>query len=129
MGSAAFASGEKRRAGRSDRRSVEAARALKGALEQTVITELLPRSQIDVCVHVLVADGGVQAACINAAMLALAHAGPLLPPSHRRLIALAAPAHPGRWIGVQAACITRRNARAGARGFAHPALKAHSLCL
>lgn len=32
-------------------------------------------SQIDVFVHVLVADGGVQAACVNAAMLALAHAG------------------------------------------------------
>lgn len=39
-------------------------------------------AQVDVFVHVLVADGGLLPACINAAVLALAHAGalPLLPP-------------------------------------------------
>lgn len=31
--------------------------------------------QVDVFVHILAAEGGVLAACINAAMLALAHAG------------------------------------------------------
>jgi ribonuclease PH len=46
VGSAAFARAAARRAGRTDRRAAEAARALKGALEQTIITELLPRSQV-----------------------------------------------------------------------------------
>lgn len=46
VGSAAFASGGKRRTGRTDRRAVEAAQALKGTLEQTIILDLLPRSQV-----------------------------------------------------------------------------------
>ena len=53
----------------------EAGRAIKAALEQTVLLELLPRSQVDVSVQVLQADGGSVAACINAARLALADAG------------------------------------------------------
>ena len=48
---------------------------MRGALEQTILVELLPRAQVDVCVQVLYADGGVSAACINAAMLAVADAG------------------------------------------------------
>jgi ribonuclease PH len=47
VGSAAFARATARRAGRTDRRAAEAARALKGALEQTIATELLPRSQVN----------------------------------------------------------------------------------
>ena len=38
-------------------------------------TELLPRSQVDVNIQVLQADGGVRAAAINAAVLAIADAG------------------------------------------------------
>jgi exosome complex component RRP41 len=34
-----------------------------------------PRSEIRICVTVLCADGGMRAACVNAASLALAHAG------------------------------------------------------
>lgn len=48
---------------------------LKQLLEAVVLTELLPRSSVHVCVTVLCADGAVRAACINAAILALAHAG------------------------------------------------------
>lgn len=46
VGSAAFARTAPRRAARTDRRAAEVARALKGTLEQTIITELLPRSQV-----------------------------------------------------------------------------------
>jgi exosome complex component RRP41 len=46
VGSAAFARTAPRRAARTDRRAAEAARALKGTLEQTIVTELLPRSQV-----------------------------------------------------------------------------------
>ena len=38
-------------------------------------TELYPRSQIDVFVEVLQADGGNYCACVNAATLALIDAG------------------------------------------------------
>ena len=48
---------------------------LKQLLEAVVLTELLPRSSVHVCVTVLCADGAVRAAVINAAVLALAHAG------------------------------------------------------
>lgn len=40
-----------------------------------MLLELLPRSQIDVYVQVLQADGGTRCACINAAAMALADAG------------------------------------------------------
>ena len=64
----------RRRGGRS-RRNTELAALVRGALEQTILVELLPRAQVDVCMQVLFADGGVTAACINAAMLAVADAG------------------------------------------------------
>ncbi len=48
---------------------------IRNTIEQTVMLELLPGSQIDVYVQVLQADGGTRCACINAAMLALADAG------------------------------------------------------
>lgn len=49
--------------------------ALRQAVEAAVLTELLPRSQIALYVLVLQADGGVLAACINAATAALLDAG------------------------------------------------------
>jgi exosome complex component RRP41 len=48
---------------------------IRNTIEQTVILELFPRSEISVFVQVLQADGGTRTACINAAMLALADAG------------------------------------------------------
>ncbi|GAX81482.1 hypothetical protein CEUSTIGMA_g8911.t1 [Chlamydomonas eustigma] len=72
---AAFSTGERRRRGKQDRRSAEIGMVIRGTLEQTVMVELLPRSQIDVFIQVLQADGGTRCAGINAALLALADAG------------------------------------------------------
>ncbi len=73
MGSRA-AGAQRRRKGRS-RKSAELATLVRGALEQTILVDLLPRAQVDICIQVLFADGGVAAACINAALLAVADAG------------------------------------------------------
>ena len=67
--------GERRRKRGRSRKGTELAALVRGALEQTILVELLPRAQVDVCIQVLFADGGVAAACINAAMLAVADAG------------------------------------------------------
>lgn len=72
---AAFSTGERRRRGKTDRRSTELSLVIRNTLEQTVLLEEYARSQIDVYVQVLQADGGTRCACINAAMLALADAG------------------------------------------------------
>ncbi len=72
--------GERRKRGKGDRRSTELTVVIRNTLEQTVAVELLPRSQIDVFVHVLQADGGTRCAAINASMLALAAAGAPKPP-------------------------------------------------
>ena len=44
--------GERRKQGRADRRSTEISAVIRNTLEQTIITELLPNSQIDVHVQV-----------------------------------------------------------------------------
>lgn len=72
---AAFSTGERRRRGKTDRRATEITSVIRSALEQTILLELMPGSQIDIFVQVLQADGGTRCACINAAMLALAEAG------------------------------------------------------
>jgi exosome complex component RRP41 len=46
-------------------------------MEQNILLDLFPRAQIDICLQVLQADGGILCACINAAMLAVADAGVL----------------------------------------------------
>ena len=71
---ASFSTGERRRRTKGDRKSVDEPRDQQ-ALEAAVLTELMPRSQLDVNIQVLQADGGVRAAAINAAVLALADAG------------------------------------------------------
>ncbi|KAG2490057.1 hypothetical protein HYH03_011522 [Edaphochlamys debaryana] len=86
---AAFSTSERRRRGKGDRRSTELSMAIRNTLEQAVMTELLPRSQIDVYVQVLQADGGTRCAAINAAVLALAAAGVPL----RDLVASVAAGH------------------------------------
>ena len=70
-----FAGGAHRPQGRSDRGSVELAAGVRHVFEAVVQTQLYPRTQIDVSLSVLQADGGVRAACINATTLALADAG------------------------------------------------------
>ena len=72
---AAFSTGERRRGSKSNRRATEISMVIRNTLEDTIILELMPRTQIDVYVQVLQADGGTRCACINAAFLALADAG------------------------------------------------------
>ena len=60
---------------RGDRRSLELSLVITRALETAIVTELMPRSAVDVTIQVLQADGSVRAAAINAAVLALADAG------------------------------------------------------
>jgi len=72
---AAFAGAEKRRGPRRDRRAQELSRSLQATLQAAVLAELLPRSQVGVCVTVLRRDGGERACACNAALAALADAG------------------------------------------------------
>ncbi|XP_062494380.1 exosome complex component RRP41 isoform X1 [Pezoporus occidentalis] len=71
---AAFSSAERRRP-HGDRRSAELALQLQQSLEAAVLTQLFPRSQIDVYVQVLQADGGHCCAGTTAAALAVLDAG------------------------------------------------------
>jgi exosome complex component RRP41 len=68
-------SGERRKQLRMDRRQTEWATFIRETLEGIVLTSTFPRSQIDIFVEVLNADGGVLAASFNAVVLALMDAG------------------------------------------------------
>nr|KYP51340.1 Exosome complex exonuclease RRP41 [Cajanus cajan] len=70
-----FSSGDRMRKPKGDRRSTEISLVIRQTMEACILTHLLPRSQIDIYVQVLQADGGTRSACINAATLALADAG------------------------------------------------------
>ncbi|XP_041971644.1 exosome complex component RRP41 [Aricia agestis] len=72
---ATFSTGERKNRPRGDRKSQEMSMHLRQALTAAIKTELYPRSQIDVYVEVLQADGGAYCACVNAATLALVDAG------------------------------------------------------
>lgn len=61
--------------GKRDRRAMEIGLLLRQTFEQVIRRERFPRSQIDIRVQVLSADGGTRCACINAITLALVHAG------------------------------------------------------
>ncbi|KAG4917024.1 hypothetical protein JHK87_054581 [Glycine soja] len=70
-----FSTGDRMRKSKGDRRSTEISLVIRQTMEACILTHLLPRSQIDIYVQVLQADGGTRSACINAATLALADAG------------------------------------------------------
>merc|ERR1719278_673084 len=72
---AVFSTGERKRRPRGDRKSMEMSQHLKQTFEATIKVGLFPRSQIDIFVEVLQADGGNYCACVNAATLALVDAG------------------------------------------------------
>lgn len=72
---AVFSTGERKRRPRGDRKSQEMSVHLRQTFEAAVRTELYPRSQIDIFVEVLQADGGHYCACVNASTLALIDAG------------------------------------------------------
>ncbi len=58
-----------------DRRSVEISKIISEAFESVIMTELFPRSSIDVFIEVLQANAGTRCAGITAAAVALADAG------------------------------------------------------
>ncbi|ROJ35261.1 Exosome complex component RRP41 [Anabarilius grahami] len=72
---ATFSTAERKRRPHGDRKSSEMSLHLKQTFEAAVLTELYPRSQIDIYVKILQADGGNYSACVNAATLALVDAG------------------------------------------------------
>lgn len=55
---APFSTSERRKRRPGDRKSIETAMAIKQTLETTVMTHLYPRSQIDIFIQVIQADGG-----------------------------------------------------------------------
>ncbi|KAK3194676.1 hypothetical protein Dsin_025986 [Dipteronia sinensis] len=70
-----FSTGDRVRKPKGDRRSIEISLVIRQTMEACIMTHLMPRSQIDIFVQVLQADGGTRSACINAATLALSDAG------------------------------------------------------
>jgi len=72
---ATFSTGQRKARPRGDRKSHEMSMNLKQTFEAAIKTELYPRSQLDIFVEVLQADGGNYCACVNAATLALIDAG------------------------------------------------------
>ncbi|XP_031254925.1 exosome complex component RRP41 homolog [Pistacia vera] len=70
-----FSIGDRMRKPKVDRRSTEVSLVISQTMEACILTNLMPRSQIDIFVQVLQADGGTRSACINAATLALADVG------------------------------------------------------
>jgi exosome complex component RRP41 len=57
------------------RREIELSKVIREALESIIITELYPRTAIDIYMEVLQSDGGTRTAAITAASLALVDAG------------------------------------------------------
>jgi len=72
---ASFSTGERKKRSKGDRMSTEFALLLRQTFEASVMTNLYPRSQIDIYVQILQTDGGHLPAAINAATLAIINAG------------------------------------------------------
>lgn len=72
---ATFSTSERKSKPRGDLRSLEINAYLSEIFETVIITELYPHSQIDIYLEVLQSDGSNYSACVNAASLALIHAG------------------------------------------------------
>ncbi|XP_068091104.1 exosome complex component RRP41 [Hyperolius riggenbachi] len=72
---ATFSTGERKRRPHGDRKSSEMTLHLKQTFEAAILTQLYPRSQIDIYVQILQADGGNYSTCVNAATLAVIDAG------------------------------------------------------
>lgn len=72
---ATFSTGERKNRPRGDRKSTEITMSLQKTLSAAIKTDLYPRSQIDVYIEVLQADGANFAVSLNAATLALVDAG------------------------------------------------------
>jgi len=66
---------EERKSPAPSRRELELSKVIREALETSVMSELYPRTSIDIFIEVLQSDGGSRCAGITAASLALADAG------------------------------------------------------
>ncbi|KAL7749062.1 Exosome non-catalytic core component [Sorochytrium milnesiophthora] len=72
---ATFSKSERKRIRKMDRKNLEIASQIRDTFESVIKTDLYPRSTIDIYLQILQADGGQVQACINAATLAVIHAG------------------------------------------------------
>lgn len=72
---ATFSTGERKKRPKGDRKSTETSMLIRRTFDAAILTQMYPRSQIDIYVQILQADGSNQSACINAATLALIDAG------------------------------------------------------
>lgn len=72
---ATFSTWERKNRPRGDYKSLEMTAILKQIFDSAILTELYPHAQIDIFVEVLQSDGSNYSACINAASLAVIHAG------------------------------------------------------
>lgn len=72
---ATFSTIERKRKPRMDVRSLELTNNIREVFDNVILTNLFPNSQIDIFLEVLQSDGSNMSACINAATLALIHAG------------------------------------------------------
>lgn len=75
LSSAPFSTGERRKRSRRDRQMLEFSNIIREAFQSNILVELIPRSRIELYVHIIEADGGVLSAALNAAFLAVADAG------------------------------------------------------
>ncbi|KAF2151735.1 ribosomal protein S5 domain 2-like protein [Myriangium duriaei CBS 260.36] len=76
---AAFATTDRRRRARGDKRTTELSHLLASTFSSTLFTHLYPHSTITITLHVLSSDGSLLAALINASTLALVDAGIPMP--------------------------------------------------
>eukprot|EP00916_Digyalum_oweni_P017489 GHVL01028610.1.p1 GENE.GHVL01028610.1~~GHVL01028610.1.p1 ORF type:complete len:220 (-),score=37.04 GHVL01028610.1:265-924(-) len=72
---AEFATSDRRKRTKYDRLSQDVGAQIKQTFETVLLLDKIPRSQIDIYVHVTEADGGMVSAAINAVTLALVDAG------------------------------------------------------
>ncbi|KAI9292865.1 exosome component 4 [Neoconidiobolus thromboides FSU 785] len=70
-----FSTSERKKRSKNDKRIMEMAQSVKQTFEPIILTQLSSRSQIDIFLQILQDDGGILQASINAATLALIHAG------------------------------------------------------
>ncbi|MEM2901469.1 MAG: exosome complex exonuclease Rrp41 [Candidatus Bathyarchaeia archaeon] len=66
---------DERRSPAPSRRDMELSKVIREALEPSILTQLYPRTTIDVFIEILQSDGGTRCAGITGASLALADAG------------------------------------------------------
>ena len=76
---APFAQTDRRRIGKTDKRTTELQNTISQTFQSHLFTNLYPRSSISIALHILSLDGGLLAACLNAASLALVDAGVPMP--------------------------------------------------